>query len=404
MRLRWLLLCVLAPLALWLALPLSGQGAPTAAQKQELERKIGATREKIGKRKGTERVLSKDIAAYTRKIDALQSRISVLSSRQARIEAELRARKDELDRVRTDLRSERARVVRLRQRLAVTKRQLAARLVELYQAGQPDLVTVILRADGFAELLERSEFLRRINDQDKRIVRTVREARADAIATEARLDRLEARQAKVTAIVQERRDQLSETRLELVGTRVGLNRTRAGKSAALKKVRTERNELEEDLEAMEAQSARIAAQLRAAQSPSGSSSYGGPIARGTGRLQMPVNGTFTSPFGPRWGRLHAGIDLAAPEGTPIYAADSGTVVLMQGVGASGGYGNYTCIAHGSSLSTCYAHQSRFATSAGARVRKGQLIGYVGNTGHSFGAHLHFEVRINGTPVDPMGYL
>ena len=103
----------------------------------------------------------------------------------------------------------------------------------------------------------------------------------------------------------------------------------------------------------------------------------------------------------RWGRLHAGVDLAAPEGTPIRAADSGRVVLAA---YTGGYGNYTCISHSASLSTCYGHQSRYATSAGASVSKGQVIGYVGNTGNSYGAHLHFEVRVNGTPVDPMGYL
>jgi murein DD-endopeptidase MepM/ murein hydrolase activator NlpD len=99
--------------------------------------------------------------------------------------------------------------------------------------------------------------------------------------------------------------------------------------------------------------------------------------------------------------MHAGIDIAVPEGTPIRAADSGRVALM---GSVGGYGNYTCVQHTASMSTCYAHQSSFATSTGANVSQGQVIGYSGNTGNSTGPHLHFEVRINGTPVDPMGYL
>jgi murein DD-endopeptidase MepM/ murein hydrolase activator NlpD len=103
----------------------------------------------------------------------------------------------------------------------------------------------------------------------------------------------------------------------------------------------------------------------------------------------------------RWGRLHAGIDIAVPSGTAIHAADGGRVVLM---GWVGGYGNYTCVQHTGSLSTCYAHQSSFATSNGASVAKGQVIGYVGCTGHCFGDHLHFETRVNGAPVDPMGYL
>jgi murein DD-endopeptidase MepM/ murein hydrolase activator NlpD len=128
---------------------------------------------------------------------------------------------------------------------------------------------------------------------------------------------------------------------------------------------------------------------------------GGPITRGSGNLVQPTDGQFTSPFGQRWGRLHAGIDLAAPTGTPIRAAAAGQVILMA---PTGGYGNYTCIDHGNSVSTCYAHQSRFGTSRGAMVEQGEVVGYVGNTGHSFGAHLHFEVRINGRPVDPTDYL
>jgi murein DD-endopeptidase MepM/ murein hydrolase activator NlpD len=128
---------------------------------------------------------------------------------------------------------------------------------------------------------------------------------------------------------------------------------------------------------------------------------GGPITRGSGGLVQPSSGQFTSPFGQRWGRLHAGIDIAAPIGTPIYAAAAGRVILM---GPTGGYGNYTCLDHGSSVSTCYGHQSRFVAELGEVVQQGEVIGLVGNTGRSTGPHLHFEVRIDGRPVDPMDYL
>lgn len=99
--------------------------------------------------------------------------------------------------------------------------------------------------------------------------------------------------------------------------------------------------------------------------------------------------------------MHEGIDIAAAEGTPIRAAAAGQVVLAA---YTGGYGNYTCVDHGGGLSTCYAHQSAYAVSSGQSVSQGQVIGYVGNTGESFGAHLHFEVRVGGAAVDPMGYL
>jgi murein DD-endopeptidase MepM/ murein hydrolase activator NlpD len=126
-----------------------------------------------------------------------------------------------------------------------------------------------------------------------------------------------------------------------------------------------------------------------------------PIRAGSGRFIWPVNGSFTSPFGMRWGRLHAGIDLAAPTGTAIRAADTGQVALA---GPYGGYGNYTCIRHTRTLTTCYGHQSRILVGVGDVVTQGQVIGAVGSTGHSTGPHLHFEVRISGKPVDPMGYL
>jgi murein DD-endopeptidase MepM/ murein hydrolase activator NlpD len=147
------------------------------------------------------------------------------------------------------------------------------------------------------------------------------------------------------------------------------------------------------LKALEAERRRVARALNAA------GVSGGLV--GSGRLSWPLIGPLTSPFGQRWGRLHAGIDIAASAGTPIRAADSGTVVLA---GWQGGYGLYTCVRHTASLSTCYAHQSRLGTTSGAPVRKGEVIGYVGNTGHSFGNHLHFETWVRGQPVDPMGFL
>ncbi len=402
MRLRTLLAGVAVPLLVWALLPVFSSGAPTVRSAANLEKKIDKTRGKIGRKKGTERVLTSDIAVYSRRINKLQRKIGGLQTRQQRVQADLDAKQAELSRIQRELREQRARLVRLRARLYEARQVLANRLVELYQTERPDLMTVVLNAKGFADLLERGEFLRRINEQDTRIVDNVRNARADARATSTRLAVLERRQAKVTAIVERRRDEIAEVKMGLIGTRVGYDNTKTGKQRALQKVRTDRHELEEDLEAMERQQAKIQAALSG---PGiGAGLPVGPIRRGSGGFIWPVNGTFTSPFGYRWGRLHAGIDIAAPEGTPIRAAAAGRVVLLQAVGASGGYGNYTCVQHTATMSTCYAHQVRFGTSMGAHLSQGQVLGYVGNTGHSFGAHLHFEVRINGSPVNPMNYL
>jgi murein DD-endopeptidase MepM/ murein hydrolase activator NlpD len=121
---------------------------------------------------------------------------------------------------------------------------------------------------------------------------------------------------------------------------------------------------------------------------------------GSGELAWPVQGTITSKFGPRWGTYHRGVDIGAPTGTPVLAADSGMVVFA---GWNGGYGNLVKIAHGSNMQTWYAHLSDFAVSTGQEVKKGDVIGYVGNTGISTGPHLHFEVHIDGVANDPLSF-
>ncbi len=155
--------------------------------------------------------------------------------------------------------------------------------------------------------------------------------------------------------------------------------------------------LEGDLDELEAAQARVTAQL---QNGSGGAPAG-PIRQGSGQLIWPVNGAVVSPFGMRWGRLHAGIDIASPAGTVIRAAQSGRVVISA---PTGGYGNYVCVQHTAQLNSCYAHLSRFLVGRGAAVRQGSPIGLVGCTGHCFGDHLHFETWLNQQPVDPMSYL
>jgi len=133
--------------------------------------------------------------------------------------------------------------------------------------------------------------------------------------------------------------------------------------------------------------------------------------RSTGQLLWPISGPVTSTFGnrldPVYGveRLHEGIDIAGPRGTPIAAAADGVVV---NAGPAGGYGLYTCVAHGlvrsRGLATCYAHQSAVLVAAGQQVKRGQVLGRVGSTGASTGNHVHFEVRLDGTPMDPLGWL
>jgi murein DD-endopeptidase MepM/ murein hydrolase activator NlpD len=392
MRLRVLIACAVLPLALWAVLPVQSLGQAT------LQQKIDATRSKLGKKRGTERVLTSDISAYTSRINQLEGRIGGLRSKQQTLQSDLDAKRAELVRIQVKLRDERARLARLRARLIVARRALGQRLVEMYKADRPDVLSVILNSDGFAELLERGEFIQRIADQDRKIVTVVKVAKRDATATAARLDTLERRQQQVTAQVLARRNEVTLVKQQLIDTRVGYQGTREDKRRALLKVRSDRTELQGHLDTLEKEQAEVRAKLAAAAGQPAA----GPIKQGSGRLIWPVNGPITGAFGEvRPGHIHAGIDIAVPIGTPIRAADSGRVVIA---GWVGGYGNYTCIQHTASMSTCYGHQSRIGVSVGQSVSQGQIIGASGNTGHSTGPHVHFEVRQNGTPVSPLAYL
>ena len=394
-RLGLLLLAVALPLALWTALPL-GSGAQSTG---ELQRKIDRKRAQIDQYRGRERVLTTDISAISRRIGALQSDITVLQTKQVRLETDLAAKREELARIQEELRRTRLRLAQLRARLAEAKVALAGRLVELYKADKPDVVTVVLEADGFADLLERTEFMQRVSSQDARIVDRVRTAKAEATATAKRLDRLEARAEEVAAAIEAEVEQVVQVKSQLVSRRDSYASVRAEKGDMLANTRASRAELEDHLDALERDQAAVLARLQA--SSGGGGGVAGPVRQGSGTFIWPVNGPISSPFGPRWGRLHAGIDIPAPAGTGIRAAAGGRAVIA---GWTGGYGNYTCIQHSGGLSTCYAHQASIGVSVGQSVSQGQVIGGVGNTGNSFGNHLHFEVRVNGGPVDPLGYL
>ena len=376
-------------LAAYVLLPLPGLSAPISQRTEKKRAAIEAVKQREG-------VLTTTIQRFSTRIHSLQGEIGATRQRLERAQDGLDRQQAELLEVRNRLEAARDRLERLRRQLATAREVLAARLVEIYKADAPDALTVVLEADGFGDLLERAEFLDRISDQDREITDRVRGLRDRAHDQAVELADLEKREQVVAEELLRQRNVIATAEEQLVASRDELAVARADKRGALSQVRDTRASLEGDLQALEAEQARVQSALQGAQA-----GPAGPIKQGSGALIWPVNGPIASPFGMRWGRLHAGVDIAVPAGTPIRAADSGRVVLM---GWVGGYGNYTCIQHTASLSTCYAHQSSFATSNGASVNQGQVIGHVGCTGHCFGDHLHFETRVNGSPVDPMGYL
>jgi septal ring factor EnvC (AmiA/AmiB activator) len=218
----------------------------------------GDLRNRADRARAREQGLSGDVARLGRLVAKLDNDIAVIERRRAEVQAQLDADRAKLATLREELRAERRRVVRLRARLREARQILSARLVELYQTPQPDLVTVIMRARGFADLLEQSTYVKAVGHQDQRIIDIVKAARVDAAQAVKRLARDEARQEDITAAIEARRNALVGISASLQGRRAAVAQARAARAALLAATRAQRRSLEKRIASLEAARARAA--------------------------------------------------------------------------------------------------------------------------------------------------
>ncbi|HSG14042.1 MAG TPA: peptidoglycan DD-metalloendopeptidase family protein [Gaiellaceae bacterium] len=387
----------LAPLVLGLVLVFAGSasGQGIDDEKAAVDARIAALRAEIEASKRDEGVLTSQLSAITSELGDAQAAVATSQSTLTSLEGELA--------------SARARLLQLAALLAKQKRDLErleaehARAVQLleehvraiYIDGPPDMLSFLVSATSLDELIDTVEYLGRIGKQDRRIARQVE--RAKTRAAEERRATAETRrlQARTVSTISARTSEARLVRDHLAGHRETLAQARSLKQSALTDSRESREDFLHEVEALEAQSAALAARIQAAQSTAA------PSTLTSSGFIWPVNGPVVSGFGMRWGRMHEGIDITAASGTPIWAAAAGTVIHA---GWLGGYGNLVVVDHGGGLATAYAHASSILVGVGQSVVQGQTIALVGSTGNSSGPHLHFEVRVNGSAVDPLAYL
>jgi murein DD-endopeptidase MepM/ murein hydrolase activator NlpD len=385
-----------AVIAVVVASPAAGD---VYGRKHSVDARLSALHARIAEAQRQAQQLSAQIDSVSSQIRRLEGRVGDVSARLATLENDLVLHQRRLDRLTALYGLETKRYLFLRRQYSLALARLNARLVEVYEQGDVDSVDVILGASNLSDLVDGLDYINQVGAADERIATSVGRAKGAARAAREATRKLRGVVAAETRAVRARTEQLRAVRDELVSSRQELVAARSTKRVSLGKVRASEREEVSEAQALEQVSAALGAQIQAAQS---ASSYTPPAStRSASGFIWPVNGPVTSPFGMRWGRMHTGIDIGVPYGTPIHAAASGQVIYA---GWMEGYGNLVFIDHGRGISTGYAHQSSIAVSNGQTVTQGQVIGYVGCTGHCFGPHLHFEVRVNGTPVDPLGYL
>ena len=386
---------VLAAVALALAGAVATSArAETAA---ELQQKLQDARAKIEQAKKQKASLSEQISDLDGRLAAIQKKLDGLGGQIAAVEDKLTVTREKLDVLRKELRLKKLELEAAQAELELEQRNFAERAVLSYKSDDLDYVDVLLSSSDFEDLISRVNVIHDLLGGNNTLVGGLESARDQVDSEKDAIAKREGAVADAAQVLQQKSDELAALRAAQAASQAAALSVRQQKSGALKGVN-------KDLAELERQENQILAESQALSGVVGGS---GSTGGGSGSLGWPVSGPVVSPFGYRihpilgYRKLHTGIDIAVGYGVPIHSSAAGTVIYASWMG---GYGNVIIVDHGDGLSTLYAHQSSLAVGNGAQVARGQTVGYVGSTGFSTGPHLHFEVRVNGNPVDPMGYL
>ena len=340
--------------------------------------------------------VQQQMQAQQEKTAAAQQKVDSVSDQLRKVQTQLETAQGDYKSVQGKLSATEEQIKKNTVILATTEKKLAerslilnTRIRDIYQNGQLSYLDVLLGANDFGDLTTRIDILKRIINKDLELILKVKAERELVLQTKAALDNDRASILVLKQTIEEKKNAIEASKKE--------------RERVLDAAVSERNASEQAYRELAEASQRIERMIRDRQT----SSNRGPSG-GTGSMMWPTAVTqITSPFGwrthPVFGsqRFHSGIDIGADYGDTVAAADGGVVILSEWMG---GYGKAVIIEHGNGISTLYGHNSELLVSEGQRVRKGEAIARVGSTGYSTGPHLHFEVRQDGSPVNPMSYL
>jgi len=376
---------------------LRDQLAQTAAERAAAARELREVRSREASARDRYNIAQREYQAAVNDLRRVDGELERAQAELALADARAQSTREEVEQAERDVRTAQ---VALEER----RTQFETRVIAAFKYGQMSLTDVFTSVRDINDVVVTSTFVNVVVQNDRSLVDEMAALLADLNdrRVEAQRLRVEAQHAldeaqRVEADVTERYEE--QRRLT---DRV--NRTQATLARSLRELREDADALEEHLKALEASQRLIERQLRDAEAAERAGRGVGDT--GTGWVK-PTNGWLSSGFGNRLHpilrttRLHAGVDLAAPTGTPIIASRGGTVTF---VGWMSGYGNTVIVFHGNSTATLYAHLSAFSVQEGQYIAQGGSLGAVGMTGTATGPHLHFEVRIGGVPQNPCGYI
>lgn len=350
-------------------------------QKENVDSQIEEKQDELNENQAAQDDAQAQLNEINTSLDAVQAEIDQVYAQLKEAEANLAAQQKEYDRIQEEL--------------AASQAELRDRVNAIYKNGDVSYLDVLFSSEDIQDFISGFVFLGKIVDQDQSIINSINE---NKVLAEEKLNELEVTRNQIADLKEQKEAEETQYLAQV-----------DAKSALLDQLGSEEDKLLAEIDEMQSQSSSIASEINSYYS-SLSTSDPGYTYTGSGTFTWPLSiaGRITSPFGYRTHpisgayKMHTGVDIAAPKGTPVLAAESGTVITVKEL--STGYGHYVIISHGSGIVTLYGHMSAIYVSVGETVSRGQQIGGVGTTGSSTGNHLHFEVRVNGSPVNPMNYI
>lgn len=352
---------------------------------------IGNLKGNLKSVKGKKGAVAKELRATKARVRAVKGDLNELDARLTRLESDLETTTNRLAACRTLQRQVAHELELATERLRETKMQVQHRLKWMYMRENHTVADTLISSGSLAEFASRGFLLQRIAHADRDLFDRFKAAQREVSNKKQRAD----------ALVRE----VAGLKSRQVSQQFDLNETRQDKQHVLGQLREKQADLEKLIRQLDQEESSIQARINAYyRSQRGGKS---PLPTFTGRMGRPCNGRLTSGFGMRFhpilkrNRMHTGVDFGAGHGSAIYAAADGIVISAS---YSRGYGNMVMVDHGGGISTLYGHCSGMSVRSGQKVKRGQRIASVGSTGLSTGPHLHFEVRRNGKPINPMGWL
>lgn len=343
--------------------------------------------------------------ALMKKIDLLQDKLDALESNRDDLQSEIDAVQKRIDETQAEINKAEKEIEKKEQEFDGVYEEYCQRLRAMYISGNVSMLEVLLESGDISSILTRAEMVKSVSEQDSATLDDLMTKMEEINKEREELANNKIQLGKDKDSLNSRKQELQKSIDEYNSSKAELNAEVEECNAALASLDDKRSEVKETIDTNQEQKRQIEAEINNALSGSGSNKPGsGNYNPGTGQLAYPTSYRQISAGYPNYsnGSYHGGVDWPCPTGTAVHAADSGVVVIAKKLTYS--YGQYILIDHGNGLSTLYAHNSSLVVGVGDKVSKGQIIAYSGESGNATGPHVHFEVRLNGTRVNPMSYL